>query len=156
VCAFIFLLHFYSKNLTFRMMVLTCVSSSWWVKRKSYPCKRPWRPIGLWEIDAPTFCRQSTHGWRWGFQPYAPAALYSPGRCMVLISVRGSVDPRAIMRLEVLGKLIEQWPHRESNSRSSGLWHTAVGEYSVTVRFSTLKVDVAFSSDTMIICVQVY
>jgi hypothetical protein len=22
---------------------------------KSYPCNRPWRPIGLWDVEAPTF-----------------------------------------------------------------------------------------------------
>jgi hypothetical protein len=25
-----------------------------WIKQ-SYPCNRPWRPIGLWDIEAPTF-----------------------------------------------------------------------------------------------------
>jgi hypothetical protein len=27
----------------------------------SYPCNRPWRPIGLWDVDAPTISRQLTH-----------------------------------------------------------------------------------------------
>jgi hypothetical protein len=28
-------------------------------KRWSYPCNRPWRPIGLWVVEAPTFCLYS-------------------------------------------------------------------------------------------------
>jgi hypothetical protein len=31
-----------------------------------YPCDRPWRPIGLCDIKALTFSRQSVHRWRWG------------------------------------------------------------------------------------------
>jgi hypothetical protein len=34
------------------------------VKRRSYPCNRPWRPIGLWEVETPTFSRHSAHRWR--------------------------------------------------------------------------------------------
>jgi hypothetical protein len=78
-----------------------------WRSRVScYPCNRPWRPIGLWEIEAPTFYTQSAHRWWWGYQPHAPAALYPPGRFLILIYVKGSVDPRATVRLEGLGQLI--------------------------------------------------
>jgi hypothetical protein len=30
---------------------------------------------GLWDVEAPTYSIQSAHRWRWGCQPYAPAAL---------------------------------------------------------------------------------
>jgi hypothetical protein len=75
------------------------------VKGKSYPCSRPWRPIGLWDVEAPTFSGQSAHRRRWSCQPYAPAALYPRGRFQVFISVRGWVDPRVIVLLVGLGKL---------------------------------------------------
>jgi hypothetical protein len=45
---------------------------------KSCPCNGPWRPIGLSDVEAPTFSRQSAHRWQWICQPYAPAALYTP------------------------------------------------------------------------------
>jgi hypothetical protein len=46
------------------------------VERWSYPCNRRWRPIGLWDVEAPTFSRQLAHRWRWGCQPHMPATLY--------------------------------------------------------------------------------
>jgi hypothetical protein len=84
------------------------------IKEIKLTLNRPWTSIGLWDVDAPTIFRQSAHRWRWD-QPYAPGALYPQERFLVLISVRGWVDPRAIVRLEGLGQLkksnelIEDW-----------------------------------------------
>jgi hypothetical protein len=44
--------------------------------RVSYPCNRPWRPMRLWDDEAPTFFRQSTRRWRWGCQPHACKAIH--------------------------------------------------------------------------------
>jgi hypothetical protein len=33
--------------------------------------------MGLWDVEAPTFYRQSANKWLWGCQPYAPVVLYS-------------------------------------------------------------------------------
>jgi hypothetical protein len=42
---------------------------------KNYSCNRPWRPAGLWDVEASTFSRKSAHRWRWGCQPYAVMCL---------------------------------------------------------------------------------
>jgi hypothetical protein len=75
----------------------------WSQNSKAFPCNRPWRPIGLWDVKDPTLSRQSAHRWRLGCQPYASAALYPPER--LVISVGSSVNPRVIVRLKGLGKL---------------------------------------------------
>jgi hypothetical protein len=57
---------------TFRQQSLWCfhvilLHSEWnyvYLYKKSYPCNRPWRPIGVWEVEAPTSSRQSAHRWR--------------------------------------------------------------------------------------------
>jgi hypothetical protein len=42
----------------------------------SYPCNRPWRHVGLWDLKNPTLSRQSARRCRLDCQPYAPASLY--------------------------------------------------------------------------------
>jgi hypothetical protein len=68
--------------------------------RLSYPCNRPWRSIGLWDVEGPTFSRQSAHRWRWGSQAFAPAALYPAGRFLVLNSIRGWVWLKGLGQLK--------------------------------------------------------
>jgi hypothetical protein len=70
-----------------RAEVKTYIGLQLWFKRRNglnkrrtlntcYEYNRPWRPIRLSDVEDPTFSRQWAHRWRWGCQPYAPAALY--------------------------------------------------------------------------------
>jgi hypothetical protein len=77
-------------------------------KRQRYPYNRRWRPIGLWDVKAPTFSKQSAHKWRWGCQPYAPAcqpaALYPQEDRWYSFLLEAESTPKAIVRLEGLGQ----------------------------------------------------
>jgi hypothetical protein len=54
---------------------VTCIPASHLTGIKSYPCNRPWRLIGLWEVEASPSSRQPAHRLWWGCQPYATATL---------------------------------------------------------------------------------
>jgi hypothetical protein len=58
------------------------------------PCNKPWRPIRLWDVEAPKFSKQSANRWRWDCQSYAPAALCPPGIFVVLFSVTKMSTPQ--------------------------------------------------------------
>jgi hypothetical protein len=83
-----------------------------------------WRPTGLWDVEAVTFSRQSAHKWRWRCQPYTPLALNPLGRFLVLISVRGWVNTRDIVRLEGLGELKD--PMTSSGIEPETFWLVAL------------------------------
>jgi hypothetical protein len=45
-------------------------------KKNYYPRNRPWKPIGLWDVEDTTLSRQSAHRWRWGSALYAGCTLF--------------------------------------------------------------------------------
>jgi hypothetical protein len=84
-----------------RLRVLQCSSKS---KVKTYPGKRPRKPLGSWDVEDPTFFRQlaqQARSWEYrgimvsgeivGFtcQPRSTPQELPPPLLLVLISVRG-------------------------------------------------------------------
>jgi hypothetical protein len=70
------------------------------VSRENYACNRPCRPMGVWNVEVHTFPRKSVET-----ASRLSAVLCLPGTFLLLIYVWGWVNPRAILRLEGLGKL---------------------------------------------------
>jgi hypothetical protein len=94
-----------------------CFMGIWWLKLncyfrvcrwkvKLYPCNWSLRPLGLWDIEAPTYSRQSAHRWQWVYQPCMLASSQlPPGGFLVLISIRGLVNSGATVWLEGVGQM---------------------------------------------------
>jgi hypothetical protein len=62
----VLILNLYSKCLWLEMLFCSAVIC---VCKSSYPCNRLLRPIGLRDVEALTLFIQSSHRWRWGYQP---------------------------------------------------------------------------------------
>jgi hypothetical protein len=43
---------------------------------KLYPCNSLWKPTRFWDVEAPTFSRQSAHRWWWGNYRYENVECY--------------------------------------------------------------------------------
>jgi hypothetical protein len=91
-----------SALVSFRVLdIMSCYSE--YIKKVKLSPYRPWRPLGLREVEAPTFSDIRLID---GGKVVSPTRrpVLPPERLLVLISVGGWVDPRAIVRLEELGK----------------------------------------------------
>jgi hypothetical protein len=93
----------YFTALTITSLVLHNVK--WYVTSESYCCSSSWRPIGLRDVRAPAFSRQSAHRLRLGCQPYASAALYLPRKISVTHFCSNLSRSQDIARLERLSQL---------------------------------------------------
>jgi hypothetical protein len=60
----------------------------------------------LWDVEASTLSRQSAHRWRWGCQPYAPAAFYQQESSWysLLLEAESTPGPSAAGRIRSIKK----------------------------------------------------
>jgi hypothetical protein len=102
---------------------------------KSCSCKRLWKTMVLWHVEALTLSRQSAHKC-WWCQPHAPATLYPQEDSWYSFMLEAESTPGAIEKHN-------EWPHQESNLRPSGLWHSSSTNCGTAYRYfnnSQLKI----------------
>jgi hypothetical protein len=94
----------------------------------SYPCNRPWKPIGLWDIEAPTFSRQSGHRWHdvslTHWLPFTPKKSPGPHFWQRLRQLQGHSVAGRIRSIEKSNDLIRnQTCDLPACSKVPSSWH---------------------------------
>jgi hypothetical protein len=84
---------------TFSIILLSSSSSLMEKVKVKQSHYRPEVPRGFQKVKVPRLFDSGPEWW-YGCQTYAPAAFTPQEMLLVLISVRGWVDPRAVVRLE--------------------------------------------------------
>jgi hypothetical protein len=103
------------------------------LKKQNCPRNKPWRPVGLWDTEDPILSRHSAHmvrlsALRTGLALLSRNIIFL---LLIIISVRGWVILRAVVRLEGLGKL-------KKKSMTLGLWTRDLTACSIAPQPSTL------------------
>jgi hypothetical protein len=111
----------------FRLSVILIRNKAWFTKHQKlskrkeqkYPFNRPWRPIGIWDAEAPT---SSTKSAKNGDEVVSLTHRLPAGSCLALISLRRCVHARAIVQLQVLGKLKNPMTISEIDTATACRW----------------------------------
>jgi hypothetical protein len=83
-------------------------------KGKSYPCNKPWRPIWLWDTEAPTFSRRVAvrlSDLCASRLPFNPRKIPGTHFCWRLSWPQGHSAAGRIRSIEKSNDLIENWTH---------------------------------------------
>jgi hypothetical protein len=84
-------------------------------KKTTYPCNRPWRPIRLWDVEAPTFSLDNrlTDGGEvvspTRRPPFAPGKIPGTHFCLRLSRPQGHSEAGSIIPIEKSDDLFRNW-----------------------------------------------
>jgi hypothetical protein len=91
--------HFMEPDLPFHYSQEPCSYSAWSAKNN-----RSWRPIGLWDVEAPIFSTQSAYRWR--RQPFTPRKISGTHFCWRLSRLQGHNSAGRIRSIEISDNLV--------------------------------------------------
>jgi hypothetical protein len=125
----------FGSFITTRSLKLLSLLMSSHVKKNCH-CSRPRSPIGLWDVEDPALSRQLLTDGTEVDSLMRRQRFTAKKIILVLISVRGWVTPRAMVRLEELGQLKKiQWPRRDSNPLHSSLLQSAARIFTFSIEW---------------------